>query len=89
MRGIHIVGTGRALPEKILTNEDIEQAGGYLRRVDRHKDRHPAEAYLRAGDLCVACIRGGKKSTAGGGGKGTGKTGGNWSGGRCNGYLGL
>ena len=25
MRGIHIVGTGRALPEKILTNEDMSR----------------------------------------------------------------
>ena len=83
MRGIHIVGTGRALPEKILTNEDMS------RLVDTSDEwivtRTPksGRAYLRGGDLCVTRSGGGKKSVAGSGGKGTGKTGGNRSGGRC------
>ena len=40
MRGIHIVGTGRALPEKILTNEDMSRLVPRRSSRDGIRQRH-------------------------------------------------
>ena len=36
-----IIGTGRAVPARVLTNDDLAQDGRHLRRLDHGADRHP------------------------------------------------
>ena len=46
MNGIKLIGTGSAVPSKVVTNDDLGQDRGYQRRVDLHPHRHPHPTLL-------------------------------------------
>ena len=43
-----ILGTGRAVPAKVLTNDDLAQDGRHVRRLDRRAHRDPRAPHPRA-----------------------------------------
>ena len=38
------LGTGLAVPDRVVTNDDLSRADGHQRRMDPHPDRHPGAA---------------------------------------------
>ena len=41
MIGSRIIGTGRGVPPRVLTNDDLVEDGRHVRRLDRRAHRHP------------------------------------------------
>ena len=48
MRAAGLVGLGHYVPERVLTNADLEKAGRDLERVDRRAHRYPRAPHCRA-----------------------------------------
>ena len=49
MNGLQILGTGRALPEHVVTNDDLAKIVGHQRRVDCQPHRHQRAALCPGG----------------------------------------